>query len=91
MTERTWIVSVAVATILAGGWIAATRRGPVLLLRSAHAEPASLVPPGTVVVTASGKTFHREGCAFVHGPALRLAGAQAVADGFTPCTRCLAR
>jgi hypothetical protein len=42
-----------------------------------------------VIVTAAGKVFHREGCTFIHGPAVTESGAQAVAEGYTPCTRCL--
>ena len=91
MTTRTWLASVAVAVVLAGAWSASARFDPMPPLRSAHSEPAELIPPVPVLVTVSGKTFHREGCTFIHGPAVREAGEQAVANGYTPCTRCLPR
>ena len=89
MTKRTWLLSVTVAMVMAGGWMAAARRGPGPPLRSAHSEPATFVPGDPVMVTPSGRTFHRTGCRFIHGPAMRESGEQAVADGYTPCTRCL--
>jgi hypothetical protein len=61
----------------------------VRALRTAHSEPSHVVPAQPVIVTAAGKVFHREGCTFIHGPAVTESGAQAVAEGYTPCTRCL--
>ena len=91
MTARTWLLTVAAAILLAGGWVVAARAGSPPPLRSAHSEPAKHIPRGPVVVTGSGKTFHREGCTFIHGPAVLESGEQAVADGYTPCPRCLPR
>jgi hypothetical protein len=91
MTARTWISSVVTALILTAGWMAAARGGWSPPLRSAHSEPATGVPPAMVVVTAAGKTFHQVGCAALHGPAQMESGAQAIADGYTPCPRCLPR
>lgn len=88
MTVRTWVMSIAAAMVLAAGWTVAARRHPPPL-RSAHSEPARSVPGGLVVLTAAGKMFHREGCTFVHGPVELRLGGQAIADGYTPCTRCL--
>lgn len=89
MTRRTWLLTIGVAIALAAGWVGAARLGPSPPRRSAHSEPASLVPRGPVVVTRSGKTFHRPGCRFIHGPAVEKSGGQAVASGYTPCVRCL--
>ena len=89
MTKRTWLLSVAVAILMAGGWAAAARRGPGPPLRSAHSEPATSVPRDPVMVTPAGRTFHREDCPFIHGPAMRESAEDAIADGYTPCTRCL--
>ncbi len=91
MTVRTWTMTVIVALILVGGWMMAAWLGRQAPLRSAHSEPARIVPPGVVAVTSEGKTFHKAGCSFTHGPARLEAGTQAVADGYTPCTRCLPR
>ena len=91
MTARTWIGSLVMTLILAAGWMAAVRGERSPSLRSAHSEPATAVPPPMVVVTAAGKTFHQLGCAAVHGPAQIESGAQAIADGYTPCPRCLPR
>ncbi len=91
MTARTWGLSLAVAIVMATAWIAGERRAAMPVLRSAHSAPASQVPDQPVLVTMAGKTFHRDGCAYIHGPGIREAGGQAVADGYTPCTRCLPR
>jgi hypothetical protein len=91
MTVRTWAMTVVVAIMLAGSWVMAASLGRQTPLRSAHSEPARVLPPGDVAVTSAGKTFHRAGCSFIHGPARLEAGMQAVADGYTPCTRCLPR
>ena len=89
MTMRTWIMSAAAVIVLAAGWTVAAWQVPQPPLRSAHSEPARVAPAGLVVVTAAGKTFHRDGCGFVHGPTELRSGGQAIAEGFSPCTRCL--
>ena len=91
MTSQTWIASVAVAVALVGGWMIAAWRGPQPVLRSAHAEPATRISGRIVVVTTAGKIFHLEGCTFIHGPAMRETDGEAIAAGYTPCTRCLPR
>jgi hypothetical protein len=47
--------------------------------------------PPLVAVTAEGKLYHDPHCAFIHGPARYESVAEAIADGYTPCTRCLKR
>ena len=89
MSASTWRLSVAVLIVLIGGWVAGSRLGARTPLRTAHSEPSRLVPNQQVIVTSAGKVFHREGCTFIHGPAVRESGDKAVADGYTPCTRCL--
>jgi hypothetical protein len=91
MTARTRAMTVVVAIMLAGSWMMAAALGHQAPLRSAHSEPARIAPPADVAVTAAGKTFHKAGCSFIHGPARLKSGVQAVADGYTPCTRCLSR
>lgn len=91
MSARTWTVSLATALVLAGGWAVASRHAATPVLRSAHSEPAGELEVERVVVTEAGKTFHKDGCPFIHGPASVITGGQAVARGYTPCTRCLPR
>ena len=84
-------MTLVVALVLAGTWMMAASLSRQAPLRSAHGEPARVVPPGVVAVTSAGKTFHKAECSFIHGPARLEAGTEAVADGYTPCTRCLPR
>lgn len=90
MTTRTWLFSAVAVVMLVGGWTVAARVAAPPPLRSAHSEPAARAPED-VVVTTEGKTFHRASCAFIHGPATTMAGGQAIARGYVPCTRCLPR
>ncbi len=88
-----WMVAVAAAVLVAGGFEAA--RSSVFsrpVLRSEHAHPATGVPPDMMVVVAEdGKTFHVAGCAFIHDKArLRTISArQAMQEGYAPCVRCM--
>jgi hypothetical protein len=92
MTRSTLGLSVAVLIGLAAGWFAASAFSPDTPLRSAHSQPARGTSPApVVVVTAEGKVFHRDGCTFIHGPAVSESAEQAIARGYTPCTRCLPR
>jgi hypothetical protein len=82
----------AVAFVLmAGGWFVAASTGRTAALRSRHSEPATAAPPPLVAITAEGKLYHRPDCAYIHGPARMEPGEQAVAEGYTPCPRCLER
>ena len=89
MTGRV-LVSMLVFLGLAGLWAVSASGTPRPPLLSRHSEPAAAAPD-TVIVTADGKLFHRAGCPYVHGPARAESGSQAIAEGFTPCTRCLPR
>lgn len=91
MTARTWFTSAVVGLVLAGAWLTAVRGPGEPRLRSAHSEPATMVPPQSVAVTAQGKTFHQSGCKFLHGPPRMQSAGQAIAEGYTPCSRCLPR
>ena len=71
--------------------MAAARQTVPTPLRSAHSEPRRVLADGLVVVTSGGKTFHRDTCTFIHGPAVPKPAEQAIADGYSPCTRCLPR
>ena len=89
MPART-IAAVLVVLAMIGGCLAwaltGRERSP---LRSLHSEPARVVPAQTVAVTSEGKLFHAAACPFIHGPGTFLPAADAVRQGYTPCTRCL--
>ena len=82
------MMSLAAFVLLAGGWMVGLATASRPPLRSEHSEPA---PPalGMVAVTEQGKLFHDPACPLIHGPAHLEFGRQAVAAGYTPCTRCL--
>ena len=89
MTAATWRASIAVLIVLIVAWVAGPRLSARTLPRTAHSEPSHVVPNQQVIVTTAGKVFHRDGCTFIHGPAVSESGEKAIADGYTPCTRCL--
>lgn len=89
MALRTWLCSLAAVAVLAAGFAAARGISGGVRLRSEHAHPAVRVPEGRVAVTAEGKTFHRPDCRFIHGPVEMIPAAQAVAEGYAPCVRCM--
>ena len=91
MTTRVLSLTAIVAVLLVGWWFAAASSGRPGPFRSRHSEPATVAPPPLVVVTAEGKLYHDPNCAFIHGPVRRESSAQAIAEGYTPCTRCLKR
>jgi hypothetical protein len=88
MTKHTLLLSAITAVVLTAGWLAAavTRPHP---LRSQHSEAAATAPREMVAVTDEGKLYHRPDCRYIHGPVRMESGEQAVADGYTPCTRCI--
>jgi hypothetical protein len=90
MTRAVWTWSAVTAAALLAAWILSSAGASPAYLRSLHSDPASTAP-ATVVVTPDGKLFHRAGCTYIHGPARTEPGAQAIADGYTPCPRCLPR
>jgi len=90
MTKAVWTWSIVTALVLLGGWVTAEAGAHAPALRSEHSEPA-VTAPAVVTVTSDGKLFHRAGCTFIHGPARTESGAEAMAEGYTPCTRCLPR
>ncbi len=59
------------------------------MLRTEHARPTQTMPTGPLVVTPAGKLFHRPTCKYIHGRATAMTPEQAVAAGYTPCTRCI--
>jgi len=91
MTTRVPSMTGIVVVLLVGGWFAAASWGGLGPLRSRHSQPATAPPPPLVAVTAEGKLYHDPDCAFIHGPVGRESSAQAIAEGYTPCTRCLKR
>jgi len=91
MTKRVLSLTMVVAVLLVGGWFAAASSGGLEPLRSRHSEPATTAPPSLVAVTADGKLYHNPDCTFIHGPVRMEPSAQAIAEGYAPCTRCLKR
>jgi hypothetical protein len=89
VTSKTLIVSVITAIVLYAGWVAATAVTRPHPLRSQHSEPAAMAPHEMVAVTEDGKLYHRPDCRYIHGPVRMESAEQAVADGYTPCTRCM--
>jgi hypothetical protein len=88
-----WMIAAAAAVLVAGGFEVARsstlRQSP---LRSEHARMSDRVPPDMMVVVAEqGKTFHVNGCPFIHDKFnLRSVPAwEAEQEGYTPCVRCL--
>ena len=90
MSRRVWTWTLATLVLLVAAWIGGSAAGAAPRLRSEHSEPAAEAP-ATVVLTSDGKLFHRAGCAYVHGPGQAESGEQAIAEGYTPCPRCLPR
>jgi hypothetical protein len=91
MTRRVLTLTAVVGALLIGGWLAAAAVTRPDVIRSRHGDPAMVASPPLVAVTVEGKLYHDPRCAFIHGPARRESVAQAIADGYTPCTRCLKR
>ena len=89
MNRLAVLVAAAAAIIAAAGWFVAADERGALVLRSEHSRPNVAAPPATVAITSEGKLYHVPTCAYIHGPARLEPGARAVADGYTPCTRCL--
>ena len=89
MTKNTLILSAITAVVLSAGWVAATAVARPHPLRSQHSEAAATPPREMVAVTEEGKLYHRPDCRYIHGPLRMESGEQAVADGYTPCTRCM--
>jgi hypothetical protein len=88
-----WMVAFAAAGLLMGalaiGNSSAYTHPP---LRSQHAAPGLRVPPGLMVlVYDSGKTFHAPGCGVIHDleHSRMIPAAEAIQEGFIPCTRCM--
>jgi hypothetical protein len=89
VTRNTLLLTAITAVVLTGGWLAATAVTRPHQLRSQHSESAATPPPTMVAVTDEGKLYHRPDCRYIHGPLRMESGEQAVAEGYTPCTRCM--
>ena len=88
MSRLSVLLGAGAVLIVAMGWFAtAEQGGPVP--RSEHSRPAFATPPAVVAVTPDGKLYHRPDCTYIHGPAHLESGGEALANGYTPCTRCL--
>lgn len=91
MTRRVVTLTAFVGALLVGGWLAAAAGTRPAVMRSRHGDSTMVASPPLVAVTAEGKLYHDPDCAFIHGPARHESVAEAIADGYTPCTRCLKR
>jgi hypothetical protein len=91
VTRRVLTLGGTVFVLMAGGWFVAASIGRTAALRSQHSEPLTAMPPALVAVTAGGKLYHRPECAYIHGPVRMEPGDQAIAEGYTACTRCIRR
>ena len=89
MTKNTLLLSAITAVVLTAGWLAATAVTRPHPPRSQHSELAATPPREMVAVTEEGKLYHRPDCRYIHGPLRMESGEQAVAEGYTPCTRCM--
>jgi hypothetical protein len=88
-----WMIAVAAAVVIVGSFEVGDSSAFVRpQLRSEHAQPATGVPAGLMVVVAEdGKTFHAAGCRFIHDKAkLRtITVSEALREGYAPCVRCM--
>lgn len=87
-----WMVAFATAMLIVGTFAISNSSAFVRpALRSPHAQPGIRVPPEMMVlVAADGKTFHRQGCDFIHDKNVRTISArEAMREGYTPCIRCM--
>jgi hypothetical protein len=89
MTTRFLIFGALAIVLMLGGWLGTEPMGPTPPLRSEHSEPAQASPPAIVAVTPGGRLYHKPSCTLIHGPVRLEPGRQAIAEGYTPCTRCL--
>ena len=89
MSRATWTLTAIIAALLVCSWLGAAAAGYPAGLRSAHGEPAKTMPQTMVAVTNAGKLYHRPECKFIHGPVKLETGAQAFAEGYAPCPRCM--
>lgn len=88
-----WLVAAAAALLVAGGFEVARsstlRHSP---LRSQLARTSNHMPPDMMVIVAEeGKTFHVNGCRFIHDKSnvRSIPAWEAEQEGYTPCVRCL--
>ncbi len=86
---RMWLLTAVFFALFAGGVILTARAGRSAALRTEHSRPAEALPAGAVLVSESGKTFHRPGCRYIHGKVRSMPAPDAAAAGYSPCVRCL--
>ena len=89
-----WMVAFAAALLIVGTFVITNSASVVqTALRSPHAQPGIHVPPQLMVVVADdGKTFHVQGCKFIHDKNVRsMPAEEAMRQGYTPCIRCMKR
>jgi hypothetical protein len=91
ISRRAWLVSVGVTGALAASTVfAAMLDGFVPQPRSEMSQPARRLPNQLVAVVDGGKMFHLPGCPFLHGTYHMVTAEEAVREGYSPCTRCMA-
>ncbi len=88
MALRTWSALVVVVAAVAIA-LALAAHSHSVPLRSEHSRPAAQVPAREVVVTKDGKLYHDASCPYIHGAPEKMPAAEAIKEGYTPCTRCM--
>lgn len=89
-----WMVAFAAAALAVGTFAVSNSSAFIKPpLRSEHAQPAVHVPSQMMVVVADdGKTFHVQGCSFIHAKTVRsMPAEEALKEGYTPCIRCMSK
>ncbi len=87
-----WLVPVSAVLLIAGMVGYVNFSGSYHALKSPHAQPGKNIPPQLAVVMQPGaRIFHLAGCDLIRNDhdLITMTAKDAIAQGFTPCTRCL--
>jgi hypothetical protein len=86
--QRWFGIFFAVSLALLLAWWASLKNSALPDLRSQHSQPAIHPAASVVEVVDAGKTFHKEGCRYLHGRGKTEKWSTATHDGYTPCVHC---
>jgi hypothetical protein len=90
MSKRVWPARfLTIALVLVACFLGAKQSQAIPDLRSQHSQLAVRMPSQPVAVTADGKTFHRAGCPFIHGPVKMVDAQTAAREGYVPDPHCM--
>ena len=91
ISRRAWIMGVGVTgAVAASALVAAALDRFAPQPRSEMSQPARRLPLRLVAIVEGGKMFHVPGCPFMHGKYHMVSPEEAIREGYTPCTRCMA-